>query len=568
MNKRVARDAYFLIVIVAIAVLAISAFIFTRYLEDQTRQSVEVSTFLSTETSKPKPSNQADQTTTGTSQSIIGTSYANEILQLLAESINEESQIETNYHEFRRGQLDDISLEEYQLYTRLLRDSIQQDVESYASMTYSERKTTSASMLQHDKQYADFLETASFHWLEFHREDELMRFPVLLSQNEDGQSYLSREWVRACLELKNFSTLYFGAFLEQNFEAALRLTYSLSDSEVMRAQKTQSLMDYYSSTIQAKTIGSPEIVSLRMDSITFRIPILGEPRDPAQPVVATTTTIATEPTSTESSSSASASDVVPSETEAGSEVQTTAEPSSTPTASDSTSIETEVTTSTSVTTTEEIPGPRYHIVTIYKNNGNFVPVDAVPAANWQTAKTVTARGQRMLEVSAKYSSEQLRDLLGMPREQFRFTLSTGEFEKEEYIRLVFEDAELIVFPMPNLQDVYELKSVTLLSNRFSLGDTFRIGQSLDQLLEIYLYMDTISFNYTDLNNNNVQLTLDEKQTISQIYIMNNEYRSDVLLKDKSAELPLELIKPTPTPLPTTTVAPSGSETAGSSALKP
>ena len=146
MNKRVARDAYFLIVIVAIAVLAISAFIFTRYLEDQTRQSVEVSTFLSTETSKPKPSNQADQTTTGTSQSIIGTSYANEILQLLAESINEESQIETNYHEFRRGQLDDISLEEYQLYTRLLRDSIQQDVESYASMTYSERKTTSASM--------------------------------------------------------------------------------------------------------------------------------------------------------------------------------------------------------------------------------------------------------------------------------------------------------------------------------------------------------------------------------------------------------------------------------------
>ena len=75
MNKRVARDAYFLIVIVAIAVLAISAFIFTRYLEDQTRQSVEVSTFLSTETSKPKPSNQADQTTTGTSQSKIGRAH-------------------------------------------------------------------------------------------------------------------------------------------------------------------------------------------------------------------------------------------------------------------------------------------------------------------------------------------------------------------------------------------------------------------------------------------------------------------------------------------------------------
>ncbi len=443
-----------------------------------------------------------------------------------------------------------------------MRTIFRYDIESYSTMTFSERSTTVAEMLRHDPQHAAFLEQASFHWFESHNaQNELIRIPIILSVNEAGQSYLSREWVRACLELRNFSTLYFGAMLDLNSEAALRLTYSLSDDPAIQEQKTQELMDYYFNHVQADEITPAEIISLRMDAITYRIPIQGTTRDQSKPVKMTgemveetqvpetsvlepregedpalTTEVEPEMEQTESSATDS-----PELTSQGDELEPT-----------ETSLETDP------TMIEDDTRSNYHIVTIYKREGTFVPVDIVPARSWRVAHPIlTDQGQ--LDFNATYRMEELRELLGMPDEQYRFTFSTIDgTSRDKHIRLLYPDIELILAENPEQTEDHRLEAVYLKTDRYSLGDQFRVGNTLEDLLSVYLYLDTIGGSYVDQAGNQVQLDLAEDHSVSRISMLEAAYRADTLNQQRSEDLPVEFILPEPSPSPPPEASPEES----------
>lgn len=544
MNKRINRDSYVLIVIIAVAVLAVSSFVFTKYLEDQTQKTVEVSTYLSVPGTSTSQAAETHDTVAATTKPVNGISSGNEILQLISESINDENLIETNYRKFRSGQLDDISLEEYQLYIRLLKAIFGHKIESYSTMNYSERMSTIAEMRQHDPANEAFLSKASFHWLESRNDGgEVTRIPLLLSQDQENQSYLSREWVRSCLELRNYATLYFGAFLDQNVEAAQKLTYSLSPDPLIVEQKTTMLMSYYRNSVQATEIGSTEIISLRMDAITFRIPIMGAVRDQSLPVVATEATTQVPETAAKAATGGTVKSLpLPS----GSEIPTTVVETVTPPA----------------TSSEDPVGTLYHDVTIYKKNGAFIAQDTVPAQNWQFARPIELNQATVLELQADYSVDELSRLFGFPTKQTKFTSTGGEGQAADYVRLVYPDLELVLSTSTDNPELHRLMAVKLTTQKYSLGE-FRVGTSLQRLYQTYLYLDTLAFQYVDGAGNTVVLSVNDNQLVGQIEIQDQEYRADLLLQEQGPDEAFTLISPTPTPQPPTSSTAPGSAIPGS-----
>lgn len=574
MNRRFDRHIYLLIVAAAIAVLALSAFFFTRYLEKQTKEIPEVSSFVALETSPPTVANRMRVTpTTVPQEAITGTSSANEILQKLTESINNPQSSPDNYRAFKRGQLDGISLEEYQLYVKLLKDIMRGRVETYSSMTYSERKSTTASILEHDPMLEAFLKDAGFYWLEYKRMSEQLRLPILLSKNNKGQVFLSREWVKSCLELRNFSSLYFGALVDQNEEAVERLTYSLSPDPSIRGQKTDHLMDYYRDVIKAEEIGVADIISLRLDAVTFAIPIKGTDRDLSIPVAAQTTATSAAATTTSAAlekteaSSASDSETAANELAGNGETETLAETSGETAdetagealteASGETTKATAAKPSVSVSAAlkhtaaekENTEGPAVHYVTIYKRSGNFIAVDGVPATDWRTPAIIQKDGVAAAAVGESLTGDALIERFGMPQGQYKFRFIGKAASAEAFYRLIFPHVELIV-SQKDPQGALRIESIILRKPAYTAAQHYRIGETLEDLLRTYLYIDTLGYTYYDQGGNQVRMYLNERLQVKMIVMETPAYRAELLLQEKGDETPATLLKPKPTPTPT------------------
>lgn len=541
-----------LIVIAAVAVLAASAFFFTRYLEKQQSAVPEISTYLAPETESAEETENALKATPTpqASEAIAGVSSANEILQRLVQSINDPAISEDHYYDFRKGQLADISLEEFQLYIKLLKEIAGGKVESYSAMTYSERKQITEDMLEHDPQLEKFTENGGFYWLEYKKLTTDLRLPIILSKNEQGQTYLSREWVKSCLELRNFSALYFGAMLEQNYEAAEKLTHSLDTDERILKQKTDELLDFYRDHAAAKEIGVNEIVSLRMDAVTFAIPLNDNPLNLEQAVTASTTTLPTtkkaetDKTAPDEANgeSGDAAETLPAETaEEAAEV-----PADNAESAAGENNEAASPARTSGTSADGKEGKaqedkrqgevkNYHYVTIYKRSGNFVAVDGVPSDTWKKEAAVYKEDTRLLTVGEDYTAEELAGLFGVPQSQRRFTFLNPSHEDKPYYRVVFEHVELILSPSEEASDKLRVEAVTLRDGAYTAGEDYKIGQRLRELLHTYLYIDTMGFKYIDAEDNLLRLYLNENLEVKMIKMQSPDFREELLLQERSEE---------------------------------
>lgn len=523
--------------LVVVAILAISAYIFTRYLEEQTRQTAEVSTYLSSsETTQASEVRSTTQTEAEPSPSagLIGTSSANEILQIISDSINNSNEIMDNYHRFRRGQLDDISLEEFQLYIELLQDTIGQNVETFSTMSFSERRSTVSSMLSHGDDYEDFLNNATFHWLEYTRDNVLERVPIILSVTENGQSFLARDWVRSSLELKNFSALYFGALFDENKDTLLRIIYSDSDDAEVREEKLSALIDYYHLYVNNTDVDTSNIVSLRMDQVQFRIPMHGAFMDTNKTVsLPTRIEENTQVIETTKSELAEASSITE-EAEESEENLTTPSSENIP---------------TGPTTTESSSNQQYHTVTIYRKGKDFAIVDAIPSDTWKVSEEVlNSNGDVFLELNEDYTMDEINDKFGVPKEQYQLELTNADKKGVFYYHLVFEGYQLTLSSNVS-DDIYNLERILLQSSEFSLAGRYYVGQSLRSLYHSYLFIDTLEYRYNTILSNQVQLHMQENQ-LKQIELLSLDYRTAKLLEDLNELVEIDMFK-LPTPAPTT-----------------
>ena len=189
MERRWGKNTFSILIVIAVSVLAIFAYALTRYLEDKTKQSTEVSAFVSS--SKEVPSISPTKSSGGgnPNQATPTPSPTSNILQLLIESVNNVGRVEENYKRFRQDQIDNISLEEFQLYVNLLHDLVGQNIETNLLMSHSEKQQTVNSILEHDPGHAECLDKAVLYWLEYHQDDNVERLPIILSKSKNIAIY-------------------------------------------------------------------------------------------------------------------------------------------------------------------------------------------------------------------------------------------------------------------------------------------------------------------------------------------------------------------------------------------
>lgn len=513
MERRWGKNTFSILIVIAVSVLAIFAYALTRYLEDKTKQSTEVSAFVSS--SKEVPSISPTKSSGGgnPNQATPTPSPTSNILQLLIESVNNVGRVEENYKRFRQDQIDNISLEEFQLYVNLLHDLVGQNIETYLLMSHSEKQQTVNSILEHDPGHAEFLDKAVFYWLEYHQDDKVERLPIILSKNKNGETYLSRTWVRSCLELRNFASLYFSVLTDQNEDALYHLVYADSDDETVRLAKTQNLLEFYKDYVKAETVGPDRIVSVRMDQIQFRIPMEGANWDTNRevslpPDKINGPTIAS-PTTTEETGE--------SEDATGNE-----NPSETP-------------------TTEPIPAKnQYHSVTIYKRDNDFIVVDSIPSDTWKVNAELEIGRDKTLKLGLAHNLEDWISYLGKPQAVYSFTMTNRTNQVKDFVRLQFMGYELVLSSTEAKENgSWILEEIKIYDSLMTLAGRYKPGQSLRSLYQEYLYMDTLDYQYTTFTGERVEFKL-KKNRISEIVVRSLDFRTDQILGDISEE---KAIKP-------------------------
>ena len=492
MKRKRSSEFYLVIIIVAILIIAISAIIFSRYLEDRTRSTVEVSSYIGLESSAPstRPADEVTPTTvapTTTSRDTVS-SNANDILQLLSQSVNNPEQIEVIYEQFTDSQIDGVSLEEYQIYISLLSEVIGTNIQAYSTMSYSEEQALKNSVLSHDENYASFLNNASFHWLEYRVAEDIERMPMVVSVDDSNSSYLSSEWIRGSMELKNYTDLYFAALFNNNFETLYNLTYSASLDDDVRLEKTNELLAFYDNYVTIAGVSEVMISSIRLDEITYRIPL--------------------------STNLPSLNNWVNLETDASAEREVNED----------------------VRFDSGAARENYHEVTIYKRGDRFIPVDAIPSNAWKYDAVAYDGEDARFAVGDTITLGELVSDLSWPKEQEAYVISYADGSQDDYFRLKYNDVELVVEFVNNVEasDIsneteIRLIGYVLVSDRYSVAGQYQIGMNLRTLLSHYLYIDVLNYSYEDDDSNTVELRLDEGNRVVRIVVRDRDYARNIEL---------------------------------------
>ena len=527
MKRKRSGISYLLIALVAIIVIAVSATIFSSYIDEQTRSTVELSSFIALESSNTSRDGEVSENTDSENtifDSSVVSSTANDILQLLSQSVNAEDQeqVELVYHQFTKEQLDGISLEEYQNYISLLKEVINSKVISYSTMSYTEASEVARSMRMHSNAYEEFLKTASYHKLEYlDKNNKAATLTIILSKDEEDKTYLSNKWVRGSLELRNFSGLYFSAVREKNFEILHRLTYSNTLDSDIRLQKTKQLMSFYEKYIDVNKISNQEVISLRMDEIRFALPLKNEKDkiDLSEKVVA-------------NSDAEERSDITTVTSESVLETRSEGEES----------LANEI---------EELNNSKFsydgdseytfHEVSIYKNENNFTSIDVVPSDAWKYDAIALKNDGEILRVGDLINVSELYRKFAWPKEQVKISFGENPEEPRPYYRLVFADLEVFLQAIDKAgsegkitaSTQFKIVGFVLKNSKYNLAGEYFLNKSIDNLMETYLYIDALGFTYQDDENNEVKIILDDSQIVKSIEVKSSDLLNNLVLYKKS-----------------------------------
>ncbi len=540
MKRKRSSESYLALVIAAVLVLTIAAIFFSRYLEDRTQRNVEVSSFYGLEnTSVTSTQGTAQRQSTTTGNQPVNTalsSSANDILQLISQSINNPDHVEIIFEQFTNQQVDDISLDEYRNYISLLTDIVGTKIESYSTMSYSDRESIRYDMLEHSDNYETFLNNASFHWLEYRQDEELARIPILISQDSNSFSYLSSEWVRGSMRVRNYADLYFKAIFEDNFESFINFTYSTLVDDAVRLEKANALLTIYDDHVNVNAANNTMISSIRMDAVTYRIPMNSRPfdrnADLGSRAVASPTPTATN--ESEESAENNAEDITP-----ASEVETT----------------------TSSTNASENLG--YHEVTVYQDVDSFIVEDVVANDAWKYDAVIYREETPIFSLGESVSLAQIQNELGEASSQEIISLILADSVVQDYYHLSFPSIDLYIEIDSQVEEFTDntearILGFDLLDDTYTLAGEYFVGQSIRSLLSHYLYIDTLQYRYTnDSNEQSVIMEVNGQSQVNMIRAQDQTLASNLSLYSSTVSDSEDLFENITT---TTTTEPTTSET--------
>lgn len=153
--------------------------------------------------------------------------------RLLVSCMSDSDQIQTVYSSIPSSQLENISLSTFEKYIELL-SRLDDDLGSLVSfkiMGDADLEVLRDTIIQKLPDQEALIRRTVPVLLEFGEASDDKAVLIFFQQKEDGTAYLSEEWVTQCLELYDFSELYFSSIQSQNVDAVYSL---IADSYVGR----------------------------------------------------------------------------------------------------------------------------------------------------------------------------------------------------------------------------------------------------------------------------------------------------------------------------------------------
>ncbi len=504
--KKLSGESYIIIVIITVIVLTVSAVVFFRYLEDNAQSDVTVNSFENLTNVSTTAGTSEAPTQDPELQHVVASS-ANDVLQMLTQSINDPEDADDIYKQFTKEQLNGLSLEEYRSYVSMLNEIVGGKVTSFSTMQYSERQKLKDSMLEHNEIYKDLIDSASFHYLEFKKNNVDSKIPILLSQKKDGKISLPKQWVIGSLELRNFAVLYFSTIKDSNFENLYRLTYSYDLNDEVKIKKTNELLDFYKNKVLTKVINNSTIVDIRMDSITFSLSV-----DPNKVDLDREVTL----NSNSETDKADTNDDNNAQTVTGNYDNTEANEN------------------------------RYyrHIVSIVRSKDKLIVKDAVPSNTWKVDAKLFNDQNEILSIGDEYTFSDLINKFGEPKNQYNQVIGNLNENKISYYSLDFGNVKIFLESdaVKKISEKSKFKVIGFETNSedYSLGRKYFIHQAVKDLFNEYLYIDTLDFSYIDVHNNVVKLTSDDLLNINKITARSKAYDDMLNLAKDVKENPIKL----------------------------
>ena len=193
------------------------------------------------------------------------------LVQRIVDSIRSDNDIETLFQSIPSRQRQNISLDQYQQYIKLLRRGIAGDISSFSIMSLDELETMRSDMILQRPDQEDLINNMRGVWLYFReigRFEE--KFAIFLKQAEDNPPELSSEWISQILYLSEVSTLYFDAIDHSDADAlAVLLQHEQPDKkkDILNV-KASRIIDFYQHNIGTRS-SEFRVLQARIDRLQY-----------------------------------------------------------------------------------------------------------------------------------------------------------------------------------------------------------------------------------------------------------------------------------------------------------
>lgn len=451
-GRRNDRSIIVIIIVLVILVIVLSVRFFSQYLNDAPEPTHDVNSYVVSQPSIRPPlisdeNEAADATaarqeegetaeTGGGIESVhVGSGLrTNELLDLIIAAMNAPADYEEFYRRIPASQLDGLALEEFGQYLNLLRKGIGGNVDSYSTMSLEYVRSIVEDMQTHGEEAAAYADVSTFNWLERNSADgETRRFALVLQMDQNGTPYLSRDYILASLDLFAFTRLYYQVIEKGDVAALSELVYTDIDDDAIRREKAERTIEYYDRYVLGG-FDDYRIVSVRMDQL-----ILAQ--------------MAAAPSASGLDAGGAASG------------QTS---------------------------------QRY--VSVVRQGRNFYVYDAIPDPGLSDVRIMQDRNVRLI-LGDIYSQKQLEGYLGALEAVRAFAMTRPYHDADMLIELVWGDKVLTLlssdYDTETLEGTGELVAIRNRDPGFALGDTFRIGMTLHDLAEAFLFINVRNYTWAD-----------------------------------------------------------------------
>jgi hypothetical protein len=192
---------------------------------------------------------------------------AYQLAEEVANAIRNAESIETAFNRIPAGQKQGLTLDQFQQYILLLRRGIPGSILSFSSLSTSEINDIRKKILERLPGETLAADSLGF-WIHYQETGRVESKFAIFVQQEEGQAYLSADWIIRILNLSGFSTLYFDAINKNDIEALAALLQNNSGPQSVAMAKARRILEYYQQNISTNT-NDFEITHVRIDSIGY-----------------------------------------------------------------------------------------------------------------------------------------------------------------------------------------------------------------------------------------------------------------------------------------------------------